>query len=240
MLREQQIRDAVDRFVARVRQDTDGRLQALAGELLRAVDDPDDNSTGRLGAERAAIEVARALARGGQRARHDLMSTVVGAMRRLDEATTLRGILDALTDGAASETVRVAVLLVDGDLLRSYRHHGFDASGAPTDIPLAASPLLANVVMFREQSVIASAAPRAAAQLPAFLQVAPGHTALAIPLVVATQVVAVVFAEGPARVRSEPAEPVWAEHVEVLVRHTSARLENVTSLRMVEVLANRS
>jgi hypothetical protein len=33
---------------------------------------------------------------------------------------------------------------------------------------------------------------------------------------------------------------VWAQHVEVLVRHASARLETVTSLRTVEVLAGPS
>ena len=238
MSREEQVRDAVDRFVIRVRQDTDTRLQALAGELLRVFGD--DASAGRVGAERAAIEVARALARGGNQARHDLISRVIGAVRRLDEATTLRGILDALAEGAASETVRIAVFLVDGETLRSYRHYGYESGGAPADIPLDASPLLASVVMFRQPANVASAAPRAAAHVPAFMQVAAGHAGLAIPLVVATQVVAVVYAEGPERVRSEPGEPVWAEQVEVLVRHTSARLENVTSLRMVEVLANPS
>lgn len=239
MPREEQIRDAVDRFVTRVRQDTDARLQTLAGELLQVLGD--DASTGRVDAERAAIEVARALARGGNQARHDLISSVIGAMRRLDEATTLRGILDALAHGAASETVRVAVFLVDGDTLRSYRHYGYKSDGAPpADIPLAASPLLASVVMFKAPAAVASAAPRTAGRVPVFMQVAGGNAGLAIPLVVATQVVAVVYAEGSERVRSEPGEPVWAEQVEVLVRHASARLENVTSLRMVEVLANPS
>lgn len=238
MPREEQIRDAVDRFVTRVRQDTDARLQTLAGELLQVLGD--DASTGRVGAERAAIEVARALARGGNHARHDLISSVIGAMRRLDEATTLRGILDALAHGAASETVRVAVFLVDGDTLRSYRHYGYKPDGAPADIPLTASPLLANVVLSRVAAPVGSAAPRAAGRVPVFMQVAAGNAGLAIPLVVATQVVAVVYAEGTERVRSEPGEPVWAEQVEVLVRHASARLENVTSLRMVEVLANPS
>src|SRR5688572_5716371 len=129
MSREELIRDAVDRFAARVRQDTDARLQTLAGELLEVLGD--DASTGRVGVERAAIEVARALARGGNHARHDLISSVIGAIRRLDGATTLRGILDALAHGAASETVRIAVFLVDGGTLRSYRHYGYKPEEAP-------------------------------------------------------------------------------------------------------------
>ena len=42
------------------------------------------------------------------------------AVRRLDGATTLRGILDALAEGAAAETVRVVVLLVDEDQLSGH------------------------------------------------------------------------------------------------------------------------
>jgi hypothetical protein len=42
------------------------------------------------------------------------------------------------------------------------------------------------------------------------------------------------------RTGAQPGEPVWAQHVEVLVRHASARLETVTSLRTVEVLAGPS
>ena len=75
MSSEQQIRDAVDRFLAQVRQDTDARLQALAAELLQAA--REDEATGVVPVERAAIEVARAVGRGGVHARHDLISRVI-------------------------------------------------------------------------------------------------------------------------------------------------------------------
>jgi hypothetical protein len=61
-----------------------------------------------------------------------------------------------------------------------------------------------------------------------------------IPIVVGQEVVAVVYVEGLDRTGVQPGEPVWAQHVEVLVRHASARLETVTSLRTVEVLAGPS
>ena len=61
-----------------------------------------------------------------------------------------------------------------------------------------------------------------------------------MPLVVGGQVVALVHAEGPDRREADPHASAWVEHVEVLVRHSSARLENVTSLRTVEVLTNPS
>lgn len=236
MPQDQQVRDAIDRFVTRVRQDTDARLQALAGELLKIVES--DEATGRVAIELAAIEVARAVARGGVHARHDLISRVAASIRHLDDATTLRGILDALADGAASEAARFLVLLVDGETLRCYRHHGYDGDQGPADIGIDASPLLTKVVANKHTETVSPAEPNLHSKAPAFMRAVAGRIGLVIPLVVAQQVVAVVYAEGVARQASEPGEPVWTEHVEVLVRHASARLENVTSLRTVEVLTN--
>jgi hypothetical protein len=72
------------------------------------------------------------------------------------------------------------------------------------------------------------------------MRVATGHLGLLMPIAVAGSVVALVYAEGPDRQADQPGAPVWAEQVEVLVRHTAARLENVTSKRTVEVLASQS
>lgn len=238
MPREQQVRDAVERFITRVRQDTDARLETLASDLLDIVDA--NSMGGRVEVERVAVEVARSVAKGGAQARHDLIARVVTAVRRLDEATTLRGILDALAEGASTEALRVAVLLVDAERLCSYRHHGFGPETAPADMAIDVSPLLTNVITFRQAATVPSAGLRLDPQTPPFMRVAAGRMGLAIPVVVARQVVAVVYAEGPERQPGEPGEPVWTEQVEVLVRHTSARLENVTSLRTVEVLSNPS
>src|SRR6185295_5968000 len=101
MSREQQVRDAIDRFIAQLRQDMDAHLEELSSELLQIV--RGDMRTSRTDLERAAIEVARAVAKGGTHARHDLISRVVIAVRRLDDAVTLGGVLDALVDGAAAE-----------------------------------------------------------------------------------------------------------------------------------------
>ena len=235
---EQQIRDAVDRFLAQVRQDIDARLESLAAELLQFA--REDQATGLVPVERAAIEVARAVGRGGVHARHDLISRVIAAVHRHDEATTLRGVLDALAEGAAAEAARSVVLLVDGEWLRSYRHHGYDAASVPGDLRIDASPLLASVVETKCTAPLEPPTPRTERSRPAFLRVLPGRVGLAMPLVLAQQTVAIVFAEGAARQPHEPGEPVWTEQVEVLVRHASARLENVTSLRTVEVLSSPS
>jgi hypothetical protein len=234
MSREHAVRDAVERFLARVRQETDNQLQALAAELLQVVQG--DARTNRLDVERAAVDVARAVAQGGLHARHDLIARVVDAIRRLDDATSLRGILDALALGAAAEAARVAVLVVDDTMLRSFRHHGFAPGLAPPDMPVTASPVLSGAVLLRQVTPVAPSDGRPDPNLPAFMRLEPGHTGLIMPLTVGKEVVALVYADGPDRRADDPGAPVWSEQVEVLVRHASARLENVTSQRTVEVL----
>jgi len=190
--------------------------------------------------ERAAIEVARAVGRGGEHARHELIARVASAMRRLDEATTLRGILDALSDGAGGEAARVAVMLVDGTFVRRYRDRGFGPGLEPSDIKIDSAPLLSGVIEVRQATRVPSMGKRAESALPAFMRVPAGHVGQLIPLVVGREVVAVVYVDGPDRSGAQAGEPVWAEQVEVLVRHASARLETVTSQRTVEVLSGSS
>jgi hypothetical protein len=194
--------------------------------------------TNRADLDRAAVEVARAVAKGGSHARHDLISRVADAVRRLDDATSLRGVLDALADGASAEASRVAVLLVDGDTLRSYRQYGFAPGVASAEVPVGASPLLASAVKLRQVTPV-PAVTRPDPTVPAFMRVSPGHTGLILPVVLQREAVALVYADGADRETEQAGAPVWTEQVEVLVRHASARLENVTSQRTAEALASR-
>src|SRR5688572_12521917 len=180
MSREQRVREAVDRFVARVRQDTDARLEELATELLQVIQG--DARTSRVDVERAAIEVARAVARGGGQARHLLMDRVVNAIRKLDDAATLRGVLEALAEGAASEASRVAVLMLDADILRPYRHHGYGPGLAPVDMKADASPLLASAIALRQTTPVLATGDRPDARMPAFMRVVTGQLGLILPL----------------------------------------------------------
>jgi len=234
MSREQEVRDAVERFLAQMRQDVDSHLEALSMELLQIV--RGDMRTSRTDLERAAIEVARAVAKGGSHARHDLISRVVVAIRRLDDAASLRGVLDALVDGASAEASRVAVMLVDQESFRAYRHHGFAAGRVPIDLPHNGSPLLQSTMTLRQATSVHPVTDRDAADVPAFMRVAPADLGLVTPVVVGQAVVALVYAEGPASAAHEPGAPVWSEQVEVLVRHASSRLESLTSQRTVEIL----
>ena len=159
----------------------------------------------------------------------DTVGRILTAVRRLDEATTLRGILDALADAASSEGVRVAVLLVDRGELRVYRHQGFPPADVPARMAITASVAMSQAVI-KCQSVPLSPVRSADSSTPVFLRLAAGRSGLVLPLVVDQSAVALVYVDGQADT------PNWGDVVEVLVRHGSARLESVTSQRTVEAL----
>jgi hypothetical protein len=230
---KEQVREAVDRFLARIRQQMDAQMEVLAADLMQI-------ARGDIKGGGDASDVAQAVAKGGSQARHALIARVIETIRRLDDATTLRGVLDALHDGACAEAARVAVFVVANETLRGYRNHGFAPGMGPVDLMVSASPLLASAVNLRQATVVPQVIDRVDPMIPTFMRVAPGHTGRIVPVTLEKHVVALLYADGPDRQADEPGAPVWTELVEVLVRHASARLENVTSQRAVEVLPSPS
>jgi hypothetical protein len=204
-----EVREAIERCLAALRGDAETHLGALADDLLQ------------LGGDENPI------------------SRLVTAMRRLDAATTLHGVLDVVAECAAAEAARLAVLLVDDGRVLVHRHFGFPAEAAPAETSLDAAPALLSAVNLRHGTVVPATSDRDH-RTPAFLRVRPGHTGLVLPLLVERSAVALIYSEGPGRQAGESGAPAWGEHIEVLVRHASARLESVTSRRTLEVLATSS
>jgi GAF domain-containing protein len=230
------VKEAVERFVARVRHNVDVHLETLAADLVRALED----EGGKVAVDRLSDLAKSASTVQAQEGKLDVLAKLVGAMRLQDEATSLRGIMDALARGAAGEAARVAVLLVDGDTLRSFSEFGYAGGARPADVPLDSFPALARTVAEHQRLILAPASGRVP-DLPAFMRALPGNSGVVVPIIVAGVVVAMLYAEGPERQPgtggASGASP-WTEHVEVLVRHASSRLENVTSRRTVEVLTS--
>jgi hypothetical protein len=167
-----------------------------------------------------------------------MLAKLVGAMRLQDDASTLRGILEALARGASTEAARVAVLLVDGNTLHSFADHGYLAGARPTNTPLESYASIGAVVRDKQRLVLAAPPGARLPEVPSFMRAMSGNSGIVVPVSVATSVVAVLFAEGPERIAGQTATSVWMEHIEVLVRHASSRLENITSRRTVEVLTS--
>jgi len=225
------VRELVDKFTARVRHNVEVHLETLATDLYKAFEDPD--AKGKVDPKRAIVQLARAMGKtdaGDPRSEH--FTRLLSAVRMLDEAVTLRAILDGLGRGAAMEATRVAVMVVDGEMLRPFSDFGFSTGPRPSDVELESSPPLARAIGERLRVSLSKGR-----ELPAFMHVPAGSSGLAIPVAVGGEVVALLYAEGPERGAEKGPAPVWTEHVEVLSRHAAARLEAVTSRRTVEVFS---
>ena len=229
------VKEAVERFVARVRHNIDVHLETLATDLVRALED----EGGKVALDRLSDLAKSASTLQAQEGKLDILAKLVGAMRLQDEASTLRGILDALARGASGEAARVAVLLVDGDTLRSFAEFGYGVGARPADLPVDSFAALGRTVSEKQRLVLASAPGSRLPEVPAFKRALSGHSGLVVPIIVAGITVALLYAEGPERQPGQSGTSLWTEHVEVLVRHASSRLENVTSRRTVEVLSSR-
>ena len=75
-----------------------------------------------------------------------------------------------------------------------------------------------------------------ATSTPAFMRVPVGHTGFVVPLAIGGEVVALLYADDVDRTPMQEDAPVWTDEVELLARHASVRLENITSVRTVEVM----
>ncbi len=249
---EDRIREAVDGYVANVRQHLDAQGQQLSDEIVRLVTAEQQEWS----AERDRV-VAEALAEGarlvgqGQDAAAAVAATLHGsrqvsldtlerlmtAVRSIDEADSLTGILGALMKGAAAQTSRVAILLIDGYMLRTWEHVGFAEGTGPTEMPIGAAGTLAAAVALKQTSFVPTVIEGRDSTVPAFMRVPAGHTGLVVPLSVGGDVVAVLYADDVARAVEQEDAPLWTEELQLLARHAALRLENVTSVRTVEVLA---
>lgn len=167
-------------------------------------------------------------------ARVDTLERLLGAVRRIDESTSLTGILETLSNGAAQQTSRVALMMVDGDVLKPWSIHGFAAGQEPREIAIGASGLLTATVALKQTSFVKPLIAREITT-PGFMQVPVGHTGLVVPVIVGGDVVAVLYADDVGAAEEQEDAPVWTEEIDLLVRHAAIRLENLTSVRTTEV-----
>ena len=82
------VKEAVERFVARVRHNIDVHLETLAADLVRALEE----EGGKVAVDRLSDLARTASSAQTQEGKLDVIAKLVGAMRLQDEATSLRGI----------------------------------------------------------------------------------------------------------------------------------------------------
>ena len=201
---------AVDELIAAAEREAEVRAEtalAMHADQPTAPDSPSD---------RQAPEAAERL---------------LDAIRALDRGASLSDILDTLATCAGAEVARAAVLIVRGDSLRGWRLIGFDADLAGArdlELPLAQSGPIAAAVRTRCQASARDSAP-------AFARLPSGRECLALPLVVAGEVVAVLYAdEGAGDAQAQHVDAGRASTLEVVVRHAARCLEAITAFRAAQ------
>jgi hypothetical protein len=162
---------------------------------------------------------------------------LVEAIRAIDGAHGLSEILDVLSAAAGAEVGRAVIFLPQGTTLKGWRLVGFDALGAAgSDVEL----LFADGGMIAEASETARLIPLnpgspRATLLPAFVDLPEQSRALAVPLVMAGQVFAVLYAD-EGNNDAVVSDDTWPAAIEVLARHAARALEAITASKLAQVL----
>jgi hypothetical protein len=161
-----------------------------------------------------------------------IVERVLTAVRAIDRAKSLSDVLASLTSSAAAEAPRVALFVVNGADLRGWKSAGFRGEASALHVSTRDTGLLGGALRRRETVVTAEADGPAA---PEFAQLPPGRAAIAVPLLVGNQPVAVLYADDAAD--GTPAAPAsWPEAIQILGRHASVTLAHLTAARAAEAM----
>jgi hypothetical protein len=154
------------------------------------------------------------------------------AIRTIDRANSLREVLDTLVSAAGREASRVALVLVRADTFQGWRFIGFgpalDTAARIEISRTEAGALLEAVTGGASVSGDGGVAGRA----PSFANLPLGLEYLAVPLTMAGDVVAVLYAD-------QGTSLTWPHDVEVLTRHAGRCLEALTAIKAARALTER-
>jgi hypothetical protein len=160
------------------------------------------------------------------------------AVQEIDRARSLTEVLDTLANSAGHEAARVALLIVSGDRLRGWRLTGFDPSidnPAKLDIGMDAAGVVADAI----RGAVAISVDSPTRPAPSFVKIPPGQRMIAVPLMVDSRVVAVLYADQAGSRDSIPnAHLAWSATLEVLARHAARTLQAVTAAKATRVLTD--
>lgn len=198
------------------------RAAAFAEAHATAQAEAEQNRARDLEVATADAAAARAIERD---ARLAAVERLAASVRRVDAAGTLRETLEALVESAAQETPRVAVLLIEGSSVRPFSQRGFDA--VPPSGPIAPGGVVEACVQLGQPAFTGDAA---GLKAPGFANLPDDRAGFATPLRVGGRTVAVLYADDAGG--AAPDSPAaWPEALELLARHSSLHLENLTAVR---------
>jgi hypothetical protein len=184
-------------------------------------------------ARRIAVEESAVLRAAADKGSLAAMERLLEGFRRLDQATTLTGLIDALAEAASGEATRTAIFVVRGREIRGWRLAGF--ANAPADVRLLSLPLeaaagLGASVRSRTRTELS---PSLFAEVPelAFMASSEAACGAALPVTVGGETAAIIYGDDDAA--GGPAG--WRETLEILARHASRCLEAQTAIRAAKL-----
>ena len=183
--------------------------------------------------EQAVAERADAIASARKQAALGVVSLIRDAVRRLDERTTLTGVLDALADLVGEVTGRAALFVVVDDGLQVWRVVGLDAPAGDGKPLLAAAEAGAvrRALGERRSVVITGDAGANGDDRPPAFAVLPGdRSGVAVPVLIGGEPLVAVYAdEGPEGSGTD--RTCWIPIVEIVASHAGSRLEALAAER---------
>ena len=232
--RERAVRDGVADVRAEAKRAMDEALAAARAEadrvLAERVGEVRAEAERTLGAL-AELEATLAAAPGPE----EVLGRVVDGVRRLDRASSLTDVLNALAEVAGGEAQRAGVVLVEGERIRGWRFVGFEpalTSAEQVDLALVDAGIVGEAAQSAaSRSVEAGAEPAAGGGVPAFMTLPSGANAVAVPVMVGGDVGAIVYGDDGG---GEPAAG-WRESIEILARHAGHCLEGLTAARLAQL-----
>ena len=209
---DEQLRQAFEALSDRLQDDIRREVQIAVDEALAA---------------KSAADSAQAVAA------VDNNTRLLDSVQWLARARSLGEALDTLASAAAREAPRVAVLTVRGGRAHGWRFIGFGALDEAPPVNL----------MFDDAGIIATAARDNVVAVgqpaPAFAALDAAVPSLAVPLALAGDVVAILYADAGSTNPDSPNQGsrLNAEALEILARYTARSIESLTAFKVARSLA---
>jgi|SoiMethySBSTD1v2_1073268.scaffolds.fasta_scaffold03539_2 chemotaxis protein histidine kinase CheA len=173
-----------------------------------------------------ALEEARQAAASMPRDTSELLIS----MRAIDDATSLTEALSAAVRGAALESPRAALFIVNGAVLQEWPVDGVPPVHAgPIRVDGREAGFLTEVIRSGDTVALDGANGEA----PMFSELSPGRRAIAVPFVLDGRPVAVLYAD-----EGSDGQPLasWLETVQILGRHATSVITSLTAVRTAQAM----
>ena len=234
MALEEKVQRSGEQLLERIREQIEQEVRGLVSEMLTIA--AKERATA---AELAAVPVLSAPEPTPVESHTDeVLGRLLDGVRRLDQASRLTDVLNTLAELAGNEAPRAAVLTVQADRVCGWRFVGFfgptldEGEARQVDLAFGEAGIVGRAVVTGDACSVVSGpngVPRDAE--PAFTTLPLGVHALAVPVLVGGQVMAVVYGDDAER---RPAA-AWRESLEILARHAGHCLEALTALRAAQL-----